>query len=555
MEKIFKWYEKNKRTILVVCLVLVFALVFLLNHNTIYAADDYAFYNNVWNNNQEFSFIHIFNKSLSFYLNWTGRFVSTFVNYIFLFLGNNIFNVVNSLVFTIYTYLIYKIVKKENETNPILLMLIFFLVWLLIPQFGEVMLWKIGSVIYLWTMTSVLFVVFLFNKIIKKEDKIRNNIIIYILLFIFSIIAGNGFETNSIMLIVITTLILFYRKFIERKKIPIWSIFSYFGLIIGSFSNFLSPGNAVRMSTMGSNDSLISRILGGLGSFFYRGIVESKLYITISIAIIMYIMYLISKQKKVKDYLKKEVILTFALSLLFVLILISSSIYIICNYTLDNFLSWFYANYILFGIFIAILVSLFILNVILFVIYRKKIFVNIDKEINIQILVFALSAIIGTCAYLMTPNAWPRSYMGMSTFFIITICILIKNIKFKANNIRFIFPSIFVLLIISFVITYIPAFSEILESKKWNDKTVNYIKEQIKDDKSYILVKTYMSKNKYNAASVERWVIPTIIDDPEYKTESGVHKYYEWINIAVTNYYYKDNNAWSNGKRIIGYEK
>jgi hypothetical protein len=266
-------------------------------------------------------------------------------------------------------------------------------------------------------------------------------------------------------------------------------------------------------------------------------------------------MYLISKQKKVKDYLKKEVILTFALSLLFVLILISSSIYIICNYTLDNFLSWFYANYILFGIFIAILVSLFILNVILFVIYRKKIFVNIDKEINIQILVFALSAIIGTCAYLMTPNAWPRSYMGMSTFFIITICILIKNIKFKANNIRFIFPSIFVLLIISFVITYIPAFSEILESKKWNDKTVNYIKEQIKDDKSYILVKTYMSKNKYNAASVERWVIPTIIDDPEYKTESGVHKYYEWINIAVTNYYYKDNNAWSNGKRIIGYEK
>ena len=97
-------------------------------------------------------------------------------------------------------------------------------------------------------------------------------------------------------------------------------------------------------------------------------------------------------------------------------------------------------------------------------------------------------------------------------------------------------------------IIYSATFIDTYKAKKWEERTVTTIKEKINAGETIIYVDTLESKNNYNAASIERWVIPIEI-------EGKIPKDYEWINIEVTKYYFNDPNAWKNGKRIIGRAK
>ena len=82
----------------------------------------------------------------------------------------------------------------------------------------------------------------------------------------------------------------------------------------------------------------------------------------------------------------------------------------------------------------------------------------------------------------------------------------------------------------------------------------NQIYFQIDSGDKKIYVDSMASTNSHNSASIEKWVIPPEIADKSMATENGIHKYYEWINIEITNYYFNDKNAWNNGFRIIGKE-
>lgn len=551
MNKIVKFYNNNRNILFLISLFVVFILILLLNYNTIYAADDY---NSLWNASENFNFQNVINRTLFIYINWTGRIVSSFLIYIFFGLSKNIFNIINSLVFLTYIYLIYRIIKKKNQTSPLLVLLIFFLVWFFIPQFGQVMLWQIGSVIYLWMITAVLAFLLPFVDILKK-DKIKCGVILSIILFIFSIIVGNGLETNSIMLIALISLILLNNKLIVKKRLPIWMLSSYTGSIIGFLSNLFSPGNAIRMQSMGANDSLFNRIFYGLGCFFYRGIVETKIYIAITAIIFLYIIYLILNQKDKKAFFKKEIVIIFIALIVFILMLTGSSI-IIGSFPLNTFLNWYYSHTNQFALFFSKIILLMIIIFILCFIFRKKIFKNTSNEINNFTLFFTVSAIIGMCAYMITPLAWPRSYMGMTTFLIVSICYLINNLylNFKISKLKYALAIVFVIMFLIFTHSYVKAINDMITARRWRIETEKIINEQIMMGKTYIFVETYMSQNPYNAASVEKWLIPIVTEDYEYSTENGIHRDYEWINIAITNYYFGDNEAWNKGKRIIGYE-
>ena len=61
MKKISEFLNSKKGIILLFSLV--YLAIFALNHLTIWAADDYAFYNNAWQGVDKFSFQNIFDKS------------------------------------------------------------------------------------------------------------------------------------------------------------------------------------------------------------------------------------------------------------------------------------------------------------------------------------------------------------------------------------------------------------------------------------------------------------------------------------------------------------
>lgn len=542
----------NKKIIISIILFIIYLLIFFINHKTIWAADDYAFYNNIWGNGHQFSFEKIFEKTMSFYLSWTGRFVSTYVNYSILFFSKNIFNIINSFVFTSLIYLIYKICKKSKEEKPSLLILSFILIWFFMPQLGEVAFWQIGSVIYLWTFVSVLSIILLFVNLLKRQDNIKNNFIIIILLFILGLIAGNGFETNSIMLVVFTFLSILYVKFIQKNKLPLWAIFTFIGSFIGFCSNFFSPGNSARISTMGANSSLLETLTLGTGGVFFRGILQTNIYILLITVLFLYFIYLLSVNKNRLKFFNTNLII-----IPFLLLIVSSFILIICikfnGVSITQFLDWFYPNYKLFDFFIAGFAFLILILIIFSFLFRKKLFENTDKIVNTIYLLFILSSVVGISSYIFTSLAWPRSYMGMSGFLIIAICFIINNISINFKNKKIYQNIALSIIVIMFLFSYYFVIIEIAQSKNWFVKTHIQINQEIANGNTYILVPTYLSTNKYNAASVEKWVIPVVVKDTDYVTEDGVNKDYEWINIAITNYYFKSSSAWSEGKRIIGY--
>ena len=137
----------------------------------------------MWNDEFAYSFIGGTDKKVSgfidiiksryyYFQNWTGRNIIHFIVQLFCWLGKDVFNMFNTLVFFIYLISIFLITdKKRNFLN---LLFIFSLVWLTAPVPGETIFWLAGSVNYLWATAYMLLYIVI-------EKKIENVKIIYLL--------------------------------------------------------------------------------------------------------------------------------------------------------------------------------------------------------------------------------------------------------------------------------------------------------------------------------------------------------------------------------------
>ena len=534
---------KNNKTLIVTFLT-IFVLLLIINSLTIWAADDYAFYNNVWLGESKFSFLRVYERSTAFYFAWTGRYLSTFINYIFLYFPKPIFNIVNSLIYTGLIYLIYRMVKRDDskttdKENALLVTIIFGLTWVLVPSVGQVMFWQIGSVIYLWMYLLVALLVSYYIRLLRKQKTLKDNIINIILITILGLAAGNGFETNSLVLLMFIFLSIFYIKFIKKEKIPKVAIFGFIASLIGFFTNFFSPGNSTRMESMGTEGGLVTKVFYGLGPWFYNGILRSKMFITITILLLVYIMYIISKKKKLDNKLS----ILIASATLF----IGGFIMTIANLlpvNVPEFLNWFYTHPRKWLFILIVLFILLAIMVVVFIKNRKDLLKETNHTTNSIALFLTVAALFGTAAYIMTPTAWPRSYMGMALTLIIAIVYIGLRIDFS-NKFMIIKKLFFIIIMVIVAVTYIYTLYDCYKAVKWNNTIKEEIEEKVSNNEDRIYVETFISKSHYNGASIEKWVIPI--------EENGeIDSSYEWINKNVTNYYFNDKDAWDNGKRIIG---
>lgn len=534
MKKIGNFLNSKKGILVLFSLVYLF--VFILNCLTIWAADDYAFYNTAWLGVDKFSFQNIFSKAKWFYFAWTGRFLSTLINYFFLYFPKIIYNFFNSLVYVSIIYIIYKIAKKDNKHNFKLALSICLLVWLLTPSVGQVFFWQIGSVIYSWMYLLILLLIFMYIKWIKSESTIKDNIPTIIGISLLSLAAGNGFETNSIVLICVIFLSLFYKRIFLKEKLPKWTIFGFIFSVFGFLTNFLSPGNSVRMTQMGNEGNLFEKVFSGLGPWFYNGVYKSRLFIVIVLLIFVYSIYLLQSKKKID----KKLIIPFSFISMFVgalAIMISSMLL----KDIQTFLSLYYQNMSMF-MFLIIILGVFLLGTIISsFLFRKELFKGTNKEDNSIVFILTSSALLGIAAYIMTPTAWPRSYMAMIITLIIAICYLIDRIKIKKV---FLNVGLVILVMLSTLI-YTYTLYDAYKATKWNDAFDSYVKEQINSGENVIYADTFISNSTYNGASIERWVLPVEVD-------GEILQDYVWINKEITDYYFKKHDSWNQGKRIIG---
>ena len=146
-------------------------------------------------------------------------------------------------------FIIYKLARIKQENN-FLLIGIFASVWLLVPEFGQVVLWLDGACNYLWSVFfNLLFIipfVWLFNGTEKKQ-----NGILKALYFMFSFIAGSLSENTSSAFIFMAALFLIAAKYIKHRKISPYYILCIIAACIGYLFLIFAPSMSDKGTTFG----------------------------------------------------------------------------------------------------------------------------------------------------------------------------------------------------------------------------------------------------------------------------------------------------------------
>ena len=252
MELINKIKKIEKKTWIKIIFISIFLMMLVLNMITPLIADDYSYALNVEHRKLS-GIMDIVNFQIRHYLNWGGRTVAHTIAQLFLMMPKFIFDIFNSLIYTLLIGLIYKIAKGNNKDDkPCLLLGIHFILYFLTPVFGQNCIWLIGSCNYIWTTTLILLVV---SQFVLKGDK-KDSILRIIGMTILGIIAGWTNENTSFGLIVALSSILVINK-IDKEKIYKWKISGLIGAIIGFITMIAAPGNFVRSAEFVDNDFII----------------------------------------------------------------------------------------------------------------------------------------------------------------------------------------------------------------------------------------------------------------------------------------------------------
>lgn len=213
MGKIKNFFESKKNQKIII-LAGIFISIFILNALTPLIADDYS-YSFGKNDERITNLLDIIISQINHYFTWGGRSVAHSLAQFFLMFPKYVFNLLNSVIYVVLVYLIYLHVKMDKEDKPLMLLLIHFALWFLIPTFGQTAIWLTGSCNYLWTMTIMLLFLYLVRKDLNKHSILKN-----IAILLLGIIAGWTNENTSFGLItaIVGFMILEKYKHIKLSK-------------------------------------------------------------------------------------------------------------------------------------------------------------------------------------------------------------------------------------------------------------------------------------------------------------------------------------------------
>lgn len=306
-----KSINKNKQ--ILISFFIIGTCFYLLNLLTPEYLDDYLykfqFINGVADTAHPIIHIKdIINSQINHYFTFNGRvIVHSFVQLFTSIIGKNIFNIVNSLFYCIFIFLLIKISVNKITRLGILftnLIIIFFM-----PAFNDCFLWMTGSINYMWSALCVTFLFYIIDQ--NKEKPITFSTWFYTIPILFMGWMHEGVTFPLSIALVCYSII--HIKTIHNKKI--FPIIIYF--IIGALFCTFSPATLARgeFNSEISISTFISKIINGILLFFKLKVVYI-LIITITIVII-------KKKLHFKTFINKYFIESISVCCAFGIILLS----------------------------------------------------------------------------------------------------------------------------------------------------------------------------------------------------------------------------------------
>lgn len=245
----------------------------------------------------------VFHSQYAHYFAWGGRTVAHIILQTLLYLGSPLRELLNSTVYLLFVFSIYRIVNRET-INIKLFVVINLIIWFFQPAFAGTILWVTGSSNYLWCTTIILLFLYPYTTLFVNEKSPKKGILFSIFFLFAGVIAGWTNENMSIALILaVLASIVYFKK--RNINIPTWVYTSFIGAIIGCILLIMAPGNYVRYQLeLDTNQAplfvfFIKRFVTVLQSYFFYGLSISMIY---ALGLILHHHYgLKDKHRKVKQ--------------------------------------------------------------------------------------------------------------------------------------------------------------------------------------------------------------------------------------------------------------
>lgn len=129
---------------------LLFCFMLLLNCLTPLIADDYVYRISFQTGELNQSVTDVLRSMYTHCFTMNGRVVSHGLESLFLLLPKLVFNLVNAAVYVGLMYVLYRICNIGKKAQPWLFAVISMAFWYFMPVFGQVALWQVGALNYLW---------------------------------------------------------------------------------------------------------------------------------------------------------------------------------------------------------------------------------------------------------------------------------------------------------------------------------------------------------------------------------------------------------------------
>ncbi len=299
--------NKLKRSLLWILTVSIcFSVLLVLNILTPLISDDFAYLFIYGENVRVTSVGDIIQSQINHYYQWGGRSIAHFIAQVLLLLPAYFADILNTLVYLGYVFLIYFHITGRNKGSLSLFIFINIAIWFMQPVFGDAVLWLTGSANYLWCTFLILLFLLPYRFYKGNRLNITGQILASTGLFLLGIIAGwTNENTAGAMILIVVFFFIYYRSY--TWKIPVWAIAGLLGAIIGYAVMILAPGNFERAGESAFGLSVIVYRLFNctLTFFFYSGTL-------ILSCLVIYILYYRFPVGERKDKLKLSIIYSIA---------------------------------------------------------------------------------------------------------------------------------------------------------------------------------------------------------------------------------------------------
>lgn len=222
--------KKWTRVIMTGYLLFLFILITVWSYKTPLINDDLFFAHN-----------KIISDSIGDYFRSNGRFFGQMFTRLILSRGILFSSVCIGISFVVLVVLLLSLTRSISKDAIYLdrILLITITLFLFIPGFTSVFLWRAGAGNYLMVGVTDLLFLYLIYKV-RADSKL-----LAVVTFLVGIVAGWGNENTSGGILIIVILIII-KGYYESKKIALKNIIGFFGLLMGYSILIVSPGSKKR---------------------------------------------------------------------------------------------------------------------------------------------------------------------------------------------------------------------------------------------------------------------------------------------------------------------